>query len=1093
MFNGTMKRFSSLIMAVVMVFGVLTATPLRAKAANISGLSVTGLTASSDNGTWSAPNGTSINGSVKTTVNSGCTGDSYEAVTGTLTLTNSLSTVATLSFTYTFTADGGSGTVDGTAATASASFTKKLAAGETVQIVISSNANGAGTTQISLTNIRLAQEKDVTVTFMPASGGSYTVDGTAITAQTSITKKSTESFALKATPASGYKFFGWKSTVQNSYVSKNTTFTFMTVENDTITPEFYPSTTPVFGVGDETFTELNAAISYASSNNKPTIVLLDNGTLPAGNYSIPNGKTLLIPFDSANTVVKDTPTVIYNTYSTPTAYKILTMANGATITVQSGGAISLGSQLSSKGQMGGYNGTPTGPDGRINMQSGSNIIIKSGANLYCWGYIYGSGSVTAESGSTVYEAFQIKDWRGGTATSNVYDYAFILSQYYIQNIEVPLTIYAGAIEKLYSSANASSSAYPMGVTFVGSGGLFNISSGYLVKDYIESTDRLNIEINGNASVTPMTLTGLPLIGSVQTGEYELPINSNITIDIKSGTTSVTQDIKLLPSVEVKVAENANLTVNSGKKLYVYDNDDWGNFTGNARLYVVGYSVANGTTTKRTAAGLVDAKLDVNGTVTVAGNMYTSAGGANITSSQKIGQVVLSKAPGTADSTIYEMAGNSTKTAVVFNPARLHNGDDSFTETAGSSAGTTYYYCPTHDKWETERHELAGFTITWKNWDNTVLKTDTNVTAGTVPSYTDATPTRPATAQYTYTFSGWDPTPVAATADATYTATYSSTVNNYTVSFNANGHGTAPASQTVAYGSTANTPTAPTANGYTFGGWYTEAACTNAYNFSAQVTGNVTLYAKWTAVSYAISYDLAGGTVATANPTSYTIESNAITLNNPTKEGYTFAGWTGTGLTAPTVNVTIPTGSTGNRSYTATWTINTYTVTWADGSGNTLKTDTFEYGATPVYDGTEPTKAADADYVYTFAGWASEPNQESGMAAADLPAVTANVTYYAAFSKTAQTYTYDQTGWVWTGDDENGYTAATAKFTAGEGGFTKELPAEITTNTTAATCTTAGSTVYTATVTYNGGTYTDSKTVAIPALGHSWSEWIVQTG
>ena len=67
----------------------------------------------------------------------------------------------------------------------------------------------------------------------------------------------------------------------------------------------------------------------------------------------------------------------------------------------------------------------------------------------------------------------------------------------------------------------------------------------------------------------------------------------------------------------------------------------------------------------------------------------------------------------------------------------------------------------------------------------------------------------------------------------------------TVTFNANGHGTAPASQTFLKGLTATEPTAPTASGYTFGGWYTEVACTTAFNFSTAVNADTTLYAKWT--------------------------------------------------------------------------------------------------------------------------------------------------------------------------------------------------------------------------------------------------------
>ncbi len=142
----------------------------------------------------------------------------------------------------------------------------------------------------------------------------------------------------------------------------------------------------------------------------------------------------------------------------------------------------------------------------------------------------------------------------------------------------------------------------------------------------------------------------------------------------------------------------------------------------------------------------------------------------------------------------------------------------------------------------------GHTATWKNddADNTVLEEDRVLYwDGQTPEYNGNTPTKEADAQYTYTFSGWSPTPAAIYEDTVYTAVYTTELNEYTVSFNANGHGTAPASQTVAYGKTASKPNDLTADGYTFGGWYTEASCTNAYNFSTAVTADITLYAKWT--------------------------------------------------------------------------------------------------------------------------------------------------------------------------------------------------------------------------------------------------------
>ena len=109
--------------------------------------------------------------------------------------------------------------------------------------------------------------------------------------------------------------------------------------------------------------------------------------------------------------------------------------------------------------------------------------------------------------------------------------------------------------------------------------------------------------------------------------------------------------------------------------------------------------------------------------------------------------------------------------------------------------------------------------------------------------------------------------------------------------------------------------APTKTGYTFNGWTLDGKTITEIK---DLTGDITLTAAWTPVTYTITYNLDGGTVTKANPTSYTIETESFTLNNPTKEGYTFNGWTGTDLTAATQTVEIKKGSTGDRIYTANY-------------------------------------------------------------------------------------------------------------------------------------------------------------------------------
>lgn len=96
-------------------------------------------------------------------------------------------------------------------------------------------------------------------------------------------------------------------------------------------------------------------------------------------------------------------------------------------------------------------------------------------------------------------------------------------------------------------------------------------------------------------------------------------------------------------------------------------------------------------------------------------------------------------------------------------------------------------------------------------------------------------------------------------------------------------------------------------------------------YNSVFTGTIETQIK----NYSITYDLAGGSVATENPTTYNYKTDAFTLTNPTRDGYTFAGWTGTGLDAASTSVTIAKGSTGNCEYTATWTENIATLTEAN--------------------------------------------------------------------------------------------------------------------------------------------------------------------
>ena len=134
-----------------------------------------------------------------------------------------------------------------------------------------------------------------------------------------------------------------------------------------------------------------------------------------------------------------------------------------------------------------------------------------------------------------------------------------------------------------------------------------------------------------------------------------------------------------------------------------------------------------------------------------------------------------------------------------------------------------------------------------------------------------------------------------------------TPGTYTVTFNANGHGTAPDPQTVNSGQNATEPTpAPTADGYTFGGWYTETNCTNGYNFNTPVTSDLTLFAKWTKnevgiYTVTVNQPTEGGTIS-AEPTSAAAGA-IINLTATPSQGFALDNFTVTAENGDTVTVT----------------------------------------------------------------------------------------------------------------------------------------------------------------------------------------------
>ncbi len=144
------------------------------------------------------------------------------------------------------------------------------------------------------------------------------------------------------------------------------------------------------------------------------------------------------------------------------------------------------------------------------------------------------------------------------------------------------------------------------------------------------------------------------------------------------------------------------------------------------------------------------------------------------------------------------------------------------------------------KW-TEVINQVTYTIRWEV-DGQIVLTDTDVLEGSMPSF-GSTPTKPATDQFEYTFSGWTPEITAATQNQTYVAQFNETIRSYTISFESN-EGSSVNDMTNIYGTMIDEPSEPTKDGYHFVSWCLDSNLTQEVTWPLEITQNQTLYAKW---------------------------------------------------------------------------------------------------------------------------------------------------------------------------------------------------------------------------------------------------------
>lgn len=438
--------------------------------------------------------------------------------------------------------------------------------------------------------------------------------------------------------------------------------------------------TAVCKIGNMGYATLEDALFYAQNNldEKVIITMVNDYTLPAGWYTLPSNASLLVPYCAEQTAlmgknvkklaVMDDEVKV----NAPEPYRTLTIAEGVHLDVY--GSIEASGMQRIQGV--GYQGcaVPDGPCGYILMKKGSEITLNEGAHLYAWGYVYGEGEIIARKGCTVHEDFQVYDWPGGeSAVFSVLNAfqthagAFPIMQYFMQNVECPVTYHPGA--HMYASFGATALGLQVAADEIGIVGVTGENAMFLMdadadqydtwvrKYYDPKTDQQVYEVNSSAHLGSMVID-LPIFSLVgllpisidlrgltgfDTKTFVLPITSNMKLHLLSGMMDITQNTEFLPGSELEVNKSATMIVRDdavdydGRAIFD-DDDDWlKGFAYGGPYCEIGFTPShNGAPgirdVKRNDDSKIpvgDAKLNVHGTFQVEGHLLTTPGGATI--------------------------------------------------------------------------------------------------------------------------------------------------------------------------------------------------------------------------------------------------------------------------------------------------------------------------------------------------------------------------------------------------------------------------------------------------------------------------------
>lgn len=494
------------------------------------------------------------------------------------------------------------------------------ALGKSVSIIL--NADGQSKT------LTTTIEDMPTLTFLPAQSAyivkhtngtevSYTI---AQNASTPITTLVTEEgmlaveLSLAQTTYEEYAFVGWQEISQDEngneivkYISYDQNCVYKFNGSAQVRPEFIHYSVATFFIQSQKDKKIayhdfalamkDAEQLYKSTNieqvvifesiytirgySRPASVTEANakvGTLTSGDYTIPVGVTLLIPGDADYTyLLGDVGTNNIEPQSTFTLNRKLITGDATSIKVH--GNICVYAQLATTQ---GHNGRPN-KYGQIHLGKNSHLIAEAGAKVYVLGYITGNPDdsyVQMKEGSTAFEAFQVTDFRGGTAISGMLGNdkkVFPISQYYVQSIETRLILEYGSKEHVACPAEMSEQEFCANMYYVlpansPESAIFRLGEGSrLIKYYDIVTDRTKYIVEGGSAELDQIILSLSGI-TLNSKDYVMPIPSHMDIICQDCSLLVTNDIAFFAGSTLEVNATSSVIISSEASVFVYDRE-----------------------------------------------------------------------------------------------------------------------------------------------------------------------------------------------------------------------------------------------------------------------------------------------------------------------------------------------------------------------------------------------------------------------------------------------------------------------------------------------------------------------------------------